>query len=753
MKKIFLLFMILLSFNVFSTEKTLPVVKVGVLFDGNSEYNEDFLNLFKTEMNSLMDNNYLFEFKNILNGGWNSSDIENNINTLLNNSEVDLILSLGVVSDSKIPQNPKKNIISPLKNVKIDTKVVKLFEKITNFKNIVIVANKTFENTNFGKLYENTNTTVFFTSSNDLVLPENTDAVLLLPQLNLSKEEFNKLNDLFISKKLPVFSVFGEQDVKNGILASIDIKDYLKTLARKTSLNIRNILLKEQISANQIELSLYTQLIINVETAEKINLNIDNEVLIESTLINENKNNTNETITLSKAVNESINKNLDIVIQYEVYNAEKETIKEAESNYYPKIELSSTGAIIDSDRAGASLGMYPERSLSVGLTVTQIIYAEKVYANVDIKKNLNKLTEYKIEQIKQDIALETAVLYINLLRVQINEKIQKQNIKLTQHHLNMAKTRQQLGIAGPGEIYRWESQLAMNKKSIIDAQSKIKLAQMYLNRLLHKPLETSLNVEEITMKDSMLLSNYVDLEKFFKNKQQLSALKEFLVKESFKNSSELKQLETAIETQKRYLLSIDKSYYYPIVALQGNASYRLLEGGAGANYEISLPPGMGEMFGGLFPKTDDLEWSIGVKISLPLFEGFATKSEENKNKKMLSKLLLEKQSAMEKIEQRVRSMVEKANSSYPAIKLTNDAKEAVVKSLNLVEDAYLKGFASTIDLIDIQNTLMTVNEATENAKYEFLIDLMEVQRAVGKVEFNLNENQKNDFNNNINNIK
>lgn len=753
MKKIFLLFMILFSFNVFSTEKTLPVVKVGVLFDGNSEYNEEFLNLFKNEMNNLMDNNYLFEFKSILNGGWNSSDIENNINTLLNNSEVDLILSLGVVSDSKIPQNPKKNIISPLKNVKIDTKVVKLFEKITNFKNIVIVANKTFENTNFGKLNENTNTTVFITSSNDLVLPENTDAVLLLPQLNLSKEEFNKLNDLFISKKLPVFSVFGEQDVKNGILASIDIKDYLKTLARKTSLNIRNILLKEQISANQVELSLYTQLIINVETAEKINLNIDNEVLIESILINENKNNTNEIITLSKAVNESINKNLDIVIQHEVYNAEKETIKEAESNYYPKIELSSTGAIIDSDRAGASLGMYPERSLSIGLTVTQIIYAEKVYANVDIKKNLNKLTEYKIEQIKQDIALETAVLYINLLRAQINEKIQKQNIKLTQHHLNLAKTRQQLGIAGPGEIYRWESQLAMNKKNIIDAQSKIKLAQMYLNRLLHKPLETSLNVEEVTMKDSMLISNYIDLEKFFKNKQQLNALKEFLVKESFKNSNELKQLETAIETQKRYLLSIDKSYYHPIVALQGNASYRLLEGGAGANYEISLPPGMGEMFGGLFPKTDDLEWSIGVKVSLPLFEGFATKSEENKNKKMLSKLLLEKQSAMEKIEQRVRSMVEKANSSYPAIKLTNDAKEAVVKSLNLVEDAYLKGFASTIDLIDIQNTLMTVNEATENAKYEFLIDLMEVQRAVGKVEFNLNENQKNDFNNNINNIK
>lgn len=97
-------------------------------------------------------------------------------------------------------------------------------------------------------------------------------------------------------------------------------------------------------------------------------MNIDNEILIESTLINENINNSNETITLSKAVNDSINKNLDIVIQYEIYNAEKETIKEAESNYFPKVEISSTGAIIDSDRAGASLGMYPERSLSVRIS-------------------------------------------------------------------------------------------------------------------------------------------------------------------------------------------------------------------------------------------------------------------------------------------------------------------------------------------------------------------------------------------------
>ena len=50
-------------------------------------------------------------------------------------------------------------------------------------------------------------------------------------------------------------------------------------------------------------------------------------------------------------------------------------------------------------------------------------------------------------------------------------------------------------------------------------------------------------------------------------------------------------------------------------------------------------------------------------------------------------------------------------------------------------DAYSRGAVSIITLIDAQQTTLAADEAAANAVYDFLVDLMNVERAVGRFDF------------------
>ena len=62
------------------------------------------------------------------------------------------------------------------------------------------------------------------------------------------------------------------------------------------------------------------------------------------------------------------------------------------------------------------------------------------------------------------------------------------------------------------------------------------------------------------------------------------------------------------------------------------------------------------------------------------------------------------------------------------------AAEASGKNLELVVDSYSLGAISIIELLDAQNAALVSEEAASNAVYDFLIDLMQVQRAIGKFD-------------------
>jgi len=93
-------------------------------------------------------------------------------------------------------------------------------------------------------------------------------------------------------------------------------------------------------------------------------------------------------------------------------------------------------------------------------------------------------------------------------------------------------------------------------------------------------------------------------------------------------------------------------------------------------------------------------------------------------------------------EQNIRSNLHAIRASFPSIELAQEAATASRKNYDLVADGYAQGTVTVIELLDAQNALLNANEQAANAAYDFLIDLMQLQRETGHFDFFLTQAER-----------
>jgi outer membrane protein TolC len=439
---------------------------------------------------------------------------------------------------------------------------------------------------------------------------------------------------------------------------------------------------------------------------------------------------------LSSAVHEAIDVNLDLIARERFVAAGSQDVKEARSKLLPQIDLSGTGVIIDEDRAESSFGAQAQRTLSGSVTATQVIYSEPAWANLSIQKSLQKTREWDYEQLRLDIALAASTAYLNVLRAKTFERIQKDNLKRIRTNLGIARVRESTGIAGPAEVYRWESEMATNQKDVLQAEAQRQIAEIELNRLLHRPLEEPFITLEEDLNEQVLYTGEEYL-RLTRNLKFFEIFRKFMVEEGLNASPELASLNAAIEAQERILRSASNGLWLPTLALQGEVSHIFSKGGAGTS--SALPPSFS------FPEMDDTSWNIGLSLSFPLFKGGEKLVVRTKAQKELEYLNFQREAITEKIEQRILSSIFLTGASYVSIEQARQAAEAANKSLEIVQNAYTQGAVSILRLLDAQNAAFNAEQVAANAVYDFLLDIMETERSTGRFEFFMSEEERQAF--------
>lgn len=757
--------------------QSLPLVRFGVIIDGEWSRNDEIFAMFRKEIFDLTTGEFDVRFpeaKTII-GDWTAATAHDAVDRMLTDDEVDFVLTLGVLSshdichraqlskpaiapiviDADLQEMPQENGKSGVRNLnyivfpKNIQRDVKAFLDITHFETLAFVMAQHVHDaipnssSKFKEIVAELGVKGEIIPVGSTVQPvldrldSGIDAAYVAPLIQLPPAEFRKLVDGLIERKIPSFSLMGKSEVEAGLFAGLNA-DIFPRLTRRVALNVQRILLGEKPEDLQTTFPSEEQLTINIGTARAIGVFPSWGVLTEAVVIGERRTSVDRVLTLETATREAITVNLQLAVRNKAVAAAREDIALATAKLLPQLDLNMLGLQIDKDRAERSLGTQSERTLSGSVTLSQVLYSDPAWANRTIQKRLQRAREFDRDAFELDIAQQAATAYLNVLRAYTFETIQQENLRRTRSNLELARVRESIGTARPAEVLRWESQIAKNRQAVIDANSQRNLTEIQLNRLLQHPAEEPFLTEEVNLNDPELLLSGGRLLDYMSNPWDFKQLRAFMVQEGLNSTPELRSLREAISAQERVLSAAGRSFWLPSFVLFGDVDYVFLRDGAGSEVPGGLPPD-------LFTAPEDLSWDLGVSLDYPIFSGGARVADRRQAAMTLEQLRLDLNSTADIVEQRIRSAFHVMGASYAAIEQSRLAADAAEETLDLVEEAYSLGGATILDLLDAQNNALVAGEAEANATYDFLIDLMEAERSVGLLVLQMSERERSDF--------
>ncbi len=566
------------------------------------------------------------------------------------------------------------------------------------------------------------------------ILPK-VDAVMLLPLPRLDRAQFDHLVTGLIGRRLASFSSTGRVHVERGILAGLQPAEMQSRRARQVAINVHRILLGEEAGQIPVAFSPGSRLVINVKTSRAIGSSPPYRVLMEAELLADEAAVGARKLSHEQVVQEALAANLDLALAHHqvLVGAAEHDI--ARSNLMPTLSLGSQLAVIDSDRAAASMGSQPELAWTASATLRQTL-AEGALAQLAVEHRRQAARELKQEEVRLDIVEAALVAYMHVQQATVAERIRKNNVRLSRSNLELAHKRLAIGVSRSTDVYRWESVIARQRQEVIEAHLQQSLAELELNRLLRRPLREEFILAEIDHKRSPFTGGEQRLAALVDNPRSMQRFREFMVQEALVHAPELKQQTQNDAALARSQASVRRSFWLPAMQLSGQIDQRLTEAGAGTG-GAAFPPEMA----GLFPAANDTNWQLGLALVWPFFEGGLQAARLDQLGAERARLQTQVENLKQRVEQRVRVALQRTRASRASVGLARTAAEASRKNLDLVTDAYARGVLSILELLDAQNASVAADLSVVNADFAFMIDLIRSQRAAGTFFVLMNEEQ------------
>ena len=552
-------------------------------------------------------------------------------------------------------------------------------------------------------------------------LPAGTEAAYVTPLPGMDPGEFELLAEGIAERRLPSFS-YSAEDVGRGIMGSLGRAD-LPLLARRIALDAYRILLGDDAATLPVTLVPREQLVLNMRTVRKTGVVPPLRALLEARRLFETPEGIERNVSLKSAMEEAIATNLALAAEDQAVLAGAEEIRLARAGLLPDLEAGVTGATVAKSVAEASLGGRPQYNVDGALTLRQLVFSQEANANVSIQTSFQASREWDRATLELDVALEAAEAYLNVLRAKTLEQVQQDNLDLTLASLRLARERERIGAAGPGERLRLESELARRRADRIDAFARRSAAEVTLNQVLNRPLDEQFMTPEADLESRSLLEGTLATT-YLADLNRVATLADFLADAALLLAPEIRSIDAAVAAQERLLTSTRQAFYLPTVALQGNVSTNLLREGAGA----APPPGVPES------EVTDYPWNAGLAVTLPLFQGSSRLARRGRAAAVVAQLRLQRELAARRIEQNVRIQLQFARASLGIVAENETAAETARRSLELVTEAFGQGLASVVDLLEAQTSALLSERGVTNAIYDYLVNLKRVERAVGAFE-------------------
>jgi len=346
-------------------------------------------------------------------------------------------------------------------------------------------------------------------------------------------------------------------------------------------------------------------------------------------------------------------------------------------------------------------GMYENRSqsntnLSIGSSIP-LFTGFRIPNEIARNKLELEASVQNLEKAKEDLALNVASLFLQVLFTKELLKINQEQLALSQTQIERTNALVEAGKVPLSQLYDIEAQVANDKVSVVQAENNLRLALL--------DLAQSLELQQVEDFD-VITPIFGDVVTEYMSSVQLPQT-------VFNNAIQIKPVikvqELRVQSAEK-TLAIAKSGYFPTVSMNM---------GLGTNYFYLYNK---DFFNNSFSSQmkNNMGESIGLSLNIPIFNRFSVRNQVRNAQFNIENQQLALENAKKTLYKEIETAYLNALAAQEKFKASQQAIKSTSESFFYAKERYETGKSTVFEFNDARTRLIRSQSEEIQAKYDYI---------------------------------
>lgn len=410
-------------------------------------------------------------------------------------------------------------------------------------------------------------------------------------------------------------------------------------------------------------------------------------------------------ITIDQAVNVALEQNSSVVIAQKTAQIYDQQVRQYWSYVYPSVKVEgSYSRALRPQSTITSMGSFRfslDNATSASAEASLLLWkGGAVSAGINMGKMYSQSGYLQLKETQNNIKNMVSTLCYGIVLSHAVAQVEQMNLDISKDHLKEIQLKYKQGLASDLDVLTQQVKVANSEPSLIKALNNYDLGLLQLRRLLNKdpeePLYLTWEIGEVLDTKTPELGELYAMAEEGRPEIVISALNVKIAEEQIK---------------------IARADHFGEVSAFVNAKH------TGSSDSVIIPTSSDNSSYGT---------NAGLKISIPLFEGFRVSSVVKQKQLAYEQAVLQDQDAKRNVRIAVKTAWLNLQESRKRIGATQDTIAQAMKNLERTTLRYRNGLASRLDLDDSALALHDAQVQYVQAVHDALTAIADLNYAVGK---------------------
>ena len=399
---------------------------------------------------------------------------------------------------------------------------------------------------------------------------------------------------------------------------------------------------------------------------------------------------------------EAVDNNADLAAARAQYGAQKEVVPQARAGLLPNLsggaEVANVRTSIDQPSATANRSAH-----SYQATLAQPLFRADRWFQYQAAKDVNEQAALQLSATEQNLILQSAESYFNVLRSQDNLASTKAEEAAFKRQLDQANERFDVGLSDKTDVLEAQAGFDTARANRIIALRQVEDAFQALTTLTNRDFSALEGIEH-------------SLPILAPTPNDAKAWVDTAAAQNLNLQASNYAVDAAEETLRQR-----KSGHAP--TLDAVASYQ-----KGDNDSLGFSNNAASVnrFSG-----DVEQRSIGLQLNIPLYSGGLTSSQVRESYQRLNQTEQLRESLRRQVVQNTRNLHRAVNTDVETVQARKQSIISNQSALEATEIGYQVGTRNIVDVLDAQRELYSSVRNYNNARYDYILNNLRLKQAAG----------------------